>query len=79
MVVLRVSSMSLSVALTMNESWIVRVGMDLFVSSLTTANTRSDSRHWTLLPTSLPLRNICLIALCFVAIVGLLLCCTVTN
>ena len=55
------SNVALSVAFTMNESWTVRVGMDLFVSSSTTANTRSDSRHWTLLPTSLPLRNICLI------------------
>ena len=35
MVVIRVSSMSLSVAFTMNESWIVKVGIDLFVSSLT--------------------------------------------
>ena len=55
------SNVALSAAFTMNESWTVRVGMDLLVSSFTTANTRSDSRHWTLLPTSLPLRNICLI------------------
>ena len=40
MVVLRVSSVSLSAAFTMNESWTVRVGMDLFVSSSTTAITK---------------------------------------
>lgn len=32
MVIIRVSSVSSSLALTMNESWTVRVGIDLFVS-----------------------------------------------
>ena len=35
MVVINVSSVSLSVAFTMNESWIVKVGIDLLVGSRT--------------------------------------------
>ena len=34
MVVIRLFSISLSVAFTMNESWTVRTGIDLLVSSL---------------------------------------------
>jgi len=42
-VVIRLSSMSLSVAFTINESWTVRTGIDLLVSSFSTVSYAVDS------------------------------------